>query len=171
MHGCSNVAHQALCSWGFSRQEYWNGLPCSPSRDLPHLGIEPRFPVLQPDSFPSEPPRKPKNTGVGSLSLLQGALPDPEIKLRSPALQVDSLPAEPPGKRKNTAVAAYPFFRGIFLTQKMNQGLLHCRWFLYQLSNQGSPQNTQWTCKCKCVMPGSSPGGSREFKEGTESAS
>ena len=38
------------------------------------------------------------NTGVGSLSLLQGNLPNPGIKPRSPALQADSLPAEPSGK-------------------------------------------------------------------------
>ena len=39
-----------------------------------------------------------QNTGVGSLSLLQGNLPDPGIEPRSPALQADSLPAEPQGK-------------------------------------------------------------------------
>ena len=39
-----------------------------------------------------------QNTGVGSLSLLQGNLPNPGIEPRSPALQADSLPAEPPGK-------------------------------------------------------------------------
>ena len=50
------------------------------------------------DSLPGEPPGKPKNTGVGSLSLLQGYLPDPGIELGSPALQADSLPAELPGK-------------------------------------------------------------------------
>ena len=45
-----------------------------------------------------------QNTGVGSLSLLQGVLllgPNPGIEPRSPALQVDSLPAEPPGKPDN----------------------------------------------------------------------
>ena len=47
--------------------------------DLPSPGIEPRPPALQADSLPSEPPGKPRNTGVGSLSLLQ-------------------LPAELPGK-------------------------------------------------------------------------
>ena len=41
------------------------------SRDLPNPGIEPRSPALQADSLPAEPPEKPKNTGVGSLSLLQ----------------------------------------------------------------------------------------------------
>ena len=39
-----------------------------------------------------------QNTGAGSLSLLQGNLPNPGIEPRSPALQVDSLPAEPQGK-------------------------------------------------------------------------
>ena len=44
-----------LCPWGFSRQEYWSGLPCPPPGDLPNLGIEPRSPMLQADSLPSEP--------------------------------------------------------------------------------------------------------------------
>ena len=42
------------------------------SGDLPDPGIEPSSPALQADSLPSEPPGKPKNTEVGSLSLLQG---------------------------------------------------------------------------------------------------
>ena len=57
---------------GFSRQEYQSGLPCPPPGDLPNPGIKPRSPTLQADSLPSEPPGKPKNTGVGSLSFLQG---------------------------------------------------------------------------------------------------
>ena len=44
---------------------------CPAPGDLPNPGIEPRFPALQVDSLPSEPPGKPKNTGVCSLSLLQ----------------------------------------------------------------------------------------------------
>ena len=40
--------------------------------DLPNSGIEPRSPTLQVDSLPAEPQGKPKNTGVGSLSFLQG---------------------------------------------------------------------------------------------------
>ena len=43
---------------GFSRQEYWSGLPCPPPGDLPNPGIEPTSPALQGDSLPSEPPRK-----------------------------------------------------------------------------------------------------------------
>ena len=49
---------------------------------------------MQADSLPCEPPGEPKNTGVGSLSLLQGNLPDPGINLGFPALQADSLPTE-----------------------------------------------------------------------------
>ena len=53
---------------------------------LPNPGIEPRSLALQADSLPAEPPGKPKNTGVGSLSLLKGLLPDPGIEPGSPAL-------------------------------------------------------------------------------------
>ena len=45
------VAHQAPLSMGFSRQEYWSGLPCPPLGDLPNPGIEPRSPTLQADSL------------------------------------------------------------------------------------------------------------------------
>ena len=56
---------------GFSRQEYWSGLPFPSGGDLPDPGIEPRSPALQVDSLPAEPQAKTKYTGVGSLSLLQ----------------------------------------------------------------------------------------------------
>ena len=45
------VAHQAPMSMGFSRQEYWSGLPCPPPGDLPHPGIERGSPALQADAF------------------------------------------------------------------------------------------------------------------------
>ena len=45
------------------------------SRDLSNTGIKPRSPTLQADSLPAEPQGKPKNSGVGSLSLLQGIFP------------------------------------------------------------------------------------------------
>ena len=44
---------------GFSRQEYWSGLPCPSPGDLPDPGMEPRSPTLQADSLTSEPPGKP----------------------------------------------------------------------------------------------------------------
>ena len=60
------VAHQAPLSMGFSRQEYWSGLPFLSPRDLPDPEIGPRSSALQADSLPSEPPRKPNPTwGMG----------------------------------------------------------------------------------------------------------
>ena len=53
------VAHQAPLSMGFSRQEYWSGVPCPSPGDLPNPGTEPRSPTLQVDSSPFEPPGKP----------------------------------------------------------------------------------------------------------------
>ena len=50
------VTLQVPLSVGFSRQEYWSGLPRPPPGDLPNLGMEPRSPALQADSLPSEPP-------------------------------------------------------------------------------------------------------------------
>ena len=87
-------------SMAFSRPEYWGGEPFPSPGDLPNPGMEPWSPALQVDSLPSEPQGKPKNTGVGSLSLIQG----------------------------------------IFPTQELNRGLLHCRHILYQLSYQRSPE-------------------------------
>ena len=54
------VAHQAPLSMGFSRQEYWSGLPFPSIWDLPSPRIEPRSPALQADSLSSEPPGKSK---------------------------------------------------------------------------------------------------------------
>ncbi|CAN0410245.1 unnamed protein product [Rangifer tarandus platyrhynchus] len=58
---------------------------------------------------------------------------------RSPALQVDYLPSDPPEKPMNTRVGSLSLLQGIFLTQELNLGLLHCRKILYKLSYQGSP--------------------------------
>ena len=73
----------------------------SPPRDeIPEL----RLPSLQVDSLPSEPLGKPKNTRVGSLSLLQGIFLTQELNPvwegggGPPALQANSLPSEPSGK-------------------------------------------------------------------------
>ena len=79
---------------GILQAEIWEWLPRFPSGVLPNSGIEPRSPTLQADSLPSEPPGEPMNTGVGSLSLLQGDLSDPGIELGSLALQEDSLPTK-----------------------------------------------------------------------------
>ena len=80
------VVCQAPLSMGYSRQEYWSGLPCPPPRDLLNPGIELRSPALQADSLPSEPPGKPQeiliityshNSGLGSnLSSSKKLTPD-----------------------------------------------------------------------------------------------
>ena len=49
------VAHQAPSSMGFSRQEYWSGLPFPSPRDLPDPGVKPRSPALQGGALTSEP--------------------------------------------------------------------------------------------------------------------
>ena len=50
------VAHHVPLSTGFSRQEYWSGLPFTSPGDLPDPGIEPRSPAMQADSLPTELP-------------------------------------------------------------------------------------------------------------------
>ena len=63
------ITHQAPLSMGFSRQEYWSGLPCPPPGDLHNPGIEPRSPALQEDSLPVEPPGKPADAEAEALIL------------------------------------------------------------------------------------------------------
>ena len=67
-----------------------------------------------------------------------GDLPNPGIKPKSPTLQADSLPAEPQGKPKTTGVGSLSLLQRIVLTQDLNQGLLHFRQILFQLSYQGN---------------------------------
>ena len=58
------VARQAPLSMGFSRQEYWSGLPFPSPGDLPNPGIEPRSPTLEADALTSESPGKPYADGI-----------------------------------------------------------------------------------------------------------
>ena len=74
----------------------WVAYPSS--RGSSQHRLKPKSPAWQAGSLPSEPPGKPKNTRLGSLSLLQGNLLNPGIKPGSPALQEDYSPAELPEK-------------------------------------------------------------------------
>ena len=56
------VARQAPLSMGFSRQEYWSGLPFPSPGDLPNPGIEPGSPALQADALSSESPGNQDNS-------------------------------------------------------------------------------------------------------------
>ena len=64
---CGLKPSRLLFPWGFSRQEYWSGLPCLPPGDLTNPGIESRSPTLQADSLL-----------LGSLCLLQVIFPTQE---------------------------------------------------------------------------------------------
>ena len=45
---------------------------------------------------------------------------------------------------KNTGVGCHARLQGIFPTQGLNPGLSNCRWILYHLNYQGSPQILEW---------------------------
>ena len=59
--------YQAPPSMGFSRQEYWSGLPFPSPGDLPDPGIEPGSPALEADTLTSEPPGKPTTLPLFSV--------------------------------------------------------------------------------------------------------
>ena len=59
-----------LCAWGFSRREYWSGLPFTSPEDLPDPESEPRSLVLQANSLPSEPENNQNNQRIWLLSIL-----------------------------------------------------------------------------------------------------
>ena len=65
----------AIQSMDFSRPEYWSGSLFPSPGDLPNPGIKPRSPALWDGSLPAEPQGQPKNTAVGSLSLLRRIFP------------------------------------------------------------------------------------------------
>ena len=65
---------QVPLSMGFSRQDYWSGLPCLPPGDLPNPGIEPAAPALPVDSLTTEPPGKPLGSSCLLLILALGVM-------------------------------------------------------------------------------------------------
>ena len=88
------VAHQAPPSTGFSRQEYWSGVPFPSPGDLPDPGIEPRSPALWADAFNLWATRE----GLRILEWVaypfsRGSSP-PRNRTRVSALQADCLPTE-----------------------------------------------------------------------------
>ena len=109
--------HLALLSTGFSRQEYWSGLPFPSPGDLPNPGIKPRSLALQADSVLSEPPVSPKIVCVVLCLVTQSCL-----------TLYDPMDCIPPGSSvhwdspgKNPGVGCHSLFQGIFLTQGSNQ--------------------------------------------------
>ena len=60
--------------------------------------------------------------------------PRDRTQVLSAALQADSLLSEPPGKTKKSGVGGLSLLQRFFPTEELNQGVLHCRRILYQLS-------------------------------------
>ena len=82
-----------------------------------------------------------QNTGLGSLSLLQGIFPTQGSNPTHVSLIAGRFfTSWATGKPKNTGVGRLSLLQGIFLTQELNQGLLHCRQILYQLNYERSPE-------------------------------
>ena len=105
--------------------------------------------LYSPRNFPSQ------NTGVVSLSLLQGVFPTQGSNPGHLYCRWTFLPSEPQGKPKNIGMGSLSLLQGIFLTQELNQGLLHCRWSLCHLSYQGwpaeqglNPNSIKHTARC-----------------------
>ena len=80
-----------------------------------------------------------QNTGVGSLSLLQGIFPTQGSNPGLPHCGRILYPLNHQGSPRILEWVAYPFSRGSSQPRNRNQGLLHCRRILYQLSYEGSP--------------------------------
>ena len=116
-------------SMGFSRQEYWGGLPFSSPEHLPDPGIKPVFPVLPGGVFTTEPPGKPRL--INSLYS--------KWRFQCSVLKVKKWPHglyspwNSPGQ--NTGVGSLSFSRGSSQLRSPD-----CRWILYQLSHKGSPR-------------------------------
>ena len=94
------VAHQALLSIGFSRQEYWSGLPFASPGDLRDPGIEPRSPALQADSLPLHHYLVSPGSQVPAylyLSLLLSLLCMHAKSLQSSPILCDPMDCSPPG--------------------------------------------------------------------------
>ena len=78
-------------SMEFSRPEYRSGLAILVSRGSSQPRDRTQVSQIAGDSIPADPQRKPANTGVGSLSLLQQIFPTQEL---NPGIEADSLPTE-----------------------------------------------------------------------------
>ena len=106
----------------------WSEPPRKPNKDFESENELLMSDSVQPHGLYSPWNSPGQNTGVDSLSFLQGIfpspgdLPDPGIEPRSPPLQADSLPAEPQEKPMNIGAGSLSLLQGIFLTQENELG-------------------------------------------------
>ena len=120
-------AHQAPLSMGFSRQEYWSGLPCPLPEDLPDPGIKPMSvvsPALADGFFTLAPPGNPYNAPCTCARQVTSVLSNSSQPY---GLEPTRLlcPWDSPGK--NTGVGCQALLQGIFPTQGPNPRLLCLR--------------------------------------------
>ena len=114
------VGHHAPLSMGFSRQEYWSGLPLPPSGDLPDPGIEPTSlmsPALAGGFF----------TTRATWEALPCLLGSEWKSLSSNSLRPHGLYSPWNSQSQNIGVSSLSLLQGIFPTQESNPGLPHCR--------------------------------------------
>ena len=132
------IARQAPLSMEFSRQEYRNGLPCPPLGNLPNPGVKCLCLLhWQATSLPLVPPGKP-------LYIMRVVNKSESRSVMSNYLQPHELysPWNSPGQ--NTGEGSLSLLQGMFPTQGLNPGLLHCRQVLYQLNHKGSSRILEW---------------------------
>ena len=122
-------------SMEFSRPEYWSGLP------FPPPGYWTCVSRVAGGFLTSWATREAR----GTLGLLSRCPALCSVTWLCPTLW-DPMGCSPPGSSvhgdslgQNTRVGSLSFLQGIFPTQELNWDLLHCRWILYSLSQQGSP--------------------------------
>ena len=125
------VAYQVPPSMGFSRQEYWSGLPFPSPGDLPNPGTEPRSPALKADALPSEPPGKRAKEMPGLLGAPQGR----EVTAAGAASPVQGTRTYGGQQLKVFTEALLPVWEVVFwdcpayhLQLKCNNGF-HWQWF------------------------------------------
>ena len=95
--------------------------------DLPNPGIKPRSPTMQADSLPAEPQRKPKNTGVGSVSLLQRIFPIQELNWGLPHCRQIIYQLRYQGTRKELQIQLGLCIPGFCSCGSPNSGIRVCR--------------------------------------------
>ena len=163
---------------GFSRQEHWSGLPCSPPGDLPDPGIKPmslaplalagcvfttsatwfvfkKHSVLYTGHCHSIVPKRRVCIVILMLeSVINSTWQHWKWKMtvaQSCLTLSDPMdsPWNAPGQ--NTGEGDPSLLQGILPTQGLNPGLPHCRWILYQLSHQGSPLFTTNLSTMECA--------------------
>ena len=140
------VVYQASPSTGFSRQEYWSGLPFPSPGDLPDPGIEPGSPALEADALTSEPPGKPQEFDIWlSVYLCNKVVfclvTKSYLTLCDPWSMAPRLLFPWDFPDKNVGVGCHFLLQGIFPTQGLNPWLLNWHVDSLALSHLGSPCN------------------------------